>query len=247
MTGYTLILSIALPLLASYLYINWSSLFNLSYISPTMGQSTSTPARYCPPPGVSLPPPAVSTIDNLRFDYFPDGSAFLPQVQNEDWYSKTTFSIQASIDGATVFKHASYRTGEGITVPSGDVSALLEKQTRLGSVTKAFTVLAILMSKDLIHWDDPITKFGPKLEKAYENVTISALAGQTSGLGRYVCSIPFSTPYNIMSKAANRKLGLHRRYQRLRTKTRSSIDRPPKAQRISSRLRSLPRRPHMHP
>jgi CubicO group peptidase (beta-lactamase class C family) len=184
---YTLVLSLLLPLLVSFLYLNWTFLSGFLYIPRNMGQSKSTPTKFCPPPGPSLPAPTQATIDNLRFDYFPDGSAFLPLVQNEPWYSSTTFSVQASIDGATVFKHASYRTGAGITVPSGDVSGLLEKQTRLGSVSKAFTVLALLLSKDLIHWDDPITKYGPKLDKVYENVTVGALAGQTSGLGRYVC------------------------------------------------------------
>lgn len=235
MAGYTLILSIVLPLLASYLYLNWTFLSISLYPRLNMGQSSSTPAKFCPPPGPSLPPPTVSTIDNLRFDYFPDGSAFLPKVQNEEWYSKTTFAIQASIDGSTVFKHASYRTGVNITVPTGDVSGLFEKQTRLGSVTKAFTVLAILLSKDLINWDDPITKFGPKLDKAYENVTISALAGQTSGLGRYVCS----NSLQIISHSRHMLtgyVGLHRRSQRPRTQIRSCAARPPKTQLIPTRL-----------
>ncbi|KAF2677061.1 beta-lactamase/transpeptidase-like protein [Lentithecium fluviatile CBS 122367] len=151
-----------------------------------MGQSSSSSSKYCPPPGASLPPPTVATIENLPLDIFPDGSSFLTQYQGESWYPTTTFAIQASIGGTTVFKHASYRTGNGIQVPSGDVSALFEKQTRIASITKAFTVLAVLLSKGLIGWHDSITKYVPQLDKAgYENVTIAALAGQTSGLGRY--------------------------------------------------------------
>lgn len=188
---YLSVLSVLVPLLASCVYLNRPfplphSFFSSSYTRLAMGQSKSTPSKFCPPPGPSLPGPTQAAIENFKFDVFPDGTEFLPMVKNEAWYTKTTFAIQASIDGATVFKHASYRMGDGIEVPSGDWSSLLEKQTRIGSVTKAFTVMAMLLSKDLIGWDDPITKFGPKLDKAYENVTIGALAGQTSGLGRYV-------------------------------------------------------------
>jgi CubicO group peptidase (beta-lactamase class C family) len=185
MSKYLLALSLLLPLLASYLYLNWGLLFHFLKERINMGQSSSS--TYCPPPGASLPPPTIPAIQNLGFDVFPDASSFLSQVQNEAWYPTTTFAIQASIGGETVFKHASYRT---VSNHTGDVTGLFEKQTRIGSITKAFTVLAVLLSKDKIRWDDSITKHVPSLnEDAYRDVTIAAIAGQTSGLGRYVCDI----------------------------------------------------------
>lgn len=71
---------------------------------------------------------------------------------------------------------------------------------RIGSVTKVFTVLALLAVAGDAVWNDPITKYVPELaarveETAgvpaestwspdWEDVTIGALAGQTSGIMR---------------------------------------------------------------
>ncbi|KAI6350865.1 hypothetical protein MCOR31_012055, partial [Pyricularia oryzae] len=71
---------------------------------------------------------------------------------------------------------------------------------RIGSVTKVFTVLALLAVAGDAVWNDPITKYVPELaarvEEAagvpaestwspdWEDVTIGALAGQTSGIMR---------------------------------------------------------------
>lgn len=129
---------------------------------------------YCLPPGPLLPPPKVLP-NSPKFDIaesiFADRLSFL----------NTSYAIKASIGDVTVFEHEYSAPGREVA------QSLLETSLRVGSVTKTFTVLAILLSADKIKLSDPITKFIPELnKKAYAHVTISALASHTSGLGRYV-------------------------------------------------------------
>ncbi|KAJ4292530.1 hypothetical protein N0V90_009193 [Kalmusia sp. IMI 367209] len=133
--------------------------------------------KYCLPPGFSLPPPTdVQTLPSLP--------GFKSALESQPWFNNTTIAIKASIGGSLVFQYA-YRADGG---NGGD---LFDTKIRIASVTKVFTVLAVLLSKESIGWEDRITKFVPGLnETAYADVTIGALAGQTSGLGRFVCSRP---------------------------------------------------------
>jgi CubicO group peptidase (beta-lactamase class C family) len=79
-----------------------------------------------------------------------------------------------------VFEYAHRAGGE-------DVGNLNDTQIRIASVTKVFTVLAVLLSRPSIGWEDSIVKFVPELdEEVYAEVTIKSLAEQTSGLGRFV-------------------------------------------------------------
>ena len=129
--------------------------------------------KYCPPPGHSLPPPT-----NLA--PLPAIADFLTTLKSYPWFNDTTIVIKASIDGSPVFEYAH---GAG----QQDARNLYETQIRVASVTKVFTVLAVLLSRPTIGWEDSIAKFVPGLdEEAYAEVTIGSLADQTSGLGRFV-------------------------------------------------------------
>jgi hypothetical protein len=69
---------------------------------------------------------------------------------------------------------------------------------RVGSITKVFTVLAILVADGFTHFNDPITKYVPELAALnarqkdsnsimkvdWDDVTLEALASQMSGLVR---------------------------------------------------------------
>ena len=65
-----------------------------------------------------------------------------------------------------------------------------ETVLRIGSVTKMFTVYALLLKCGFHCFDDPITKHVPELlqENAsganWEDITVGALASQMSGIGR---------------------------------------------------------------
>ncbi|KAJ4375708.1 hypothetical protein N0V86_007241 [Didymella sp. IMI 355093] len=136
--------------------------------------SATAVQAYCPPPGRLLPQPKV--LPNSTSFAIPD-----TVLANVSWASDTSFAIKASIGDVTVFEYE-------YSAPGREVGqSLLDTSLRIGSVTKTFTMLAVLLSADKINLSDSITKFIPELnEQAYKDVTIAALASHTSGLGRYI-------------------------------------------------------------
>lgn len=136
----------------------------------------STSVAYCPPPGPLLPPPVLPKSTNFSI---PD-SIF----STLKWSNDTSFAIKASIGSKTVYRHEH-------SAPAREVpQSLYTTKSRFGSVTKAFTMLAVLLSKNIISLEDSVTKFVPELNsQAWGKVTIAQLASHTSGLGRFV-SIP---------------------------------------------------------
>lgn len=129
----------------------------------------------CPPPGALLPPPSLkSTPSNFSI---PD-SVF----DSLPFRANTSFAIKASIGKTTVFQYE--HSAPGREVPQ----SLLETKSRIGSVTKMLTTLAVILSGDKISLEDSITKFIPDLNKTfYQDVTIGALTDHSAGLGRFVC------------------------------------------------------------
>lgn len=163
----------ALPVLFYWLYTSTAMHPFIVGAFSTWFSATATQA-YCLPPGPLLPPPRVLS-NSTRFTVPDTVFADLP------WASDTSFAIKASVGDVAVFKHEHSAPGREVG------QSLLETSFRIGSVTKTFTMLAILLSADKIKLSDSITKFIPELsEHAYKNVTIAALASHTSGLGRYV-------------------------------------------------------------
>jgi CubicO group peptidase (beta-lactamase class C family) len=163
----------ALPVLIYWVYSTETIYLHAISVLSTL-LSTSATLKYCLPSSPLLPPPKVLS-DSLGFD-IPD-STFANQV----WLPDTSYAIKASIGDLTIFEHEHSAPGREV------VQSLLDTSLRVGSVTKTFTVLAILRSADKIKLSDPVTKFIPELSKeVYEDVTIGALASHTSGLGRYV-------------------------------------------------------------
>lgn len=167
------LLSVALlPIVFTFMYANvathplWADI--LSKWRPATGKQA-----FCLPPGPLAPPPKVNaTTTKLE----------VPQsiLINPAWDADTSYSIKASIGDVTIFEHEHSAPGREVG------QSLLDTILRIGSVTKTFTILAILLSADRVRLTDSITKFVPGLNKdAYEDVTLSALASHTSGLGRY--------------------------------------------------------------
>lgn len=129
----------------------------------------------CPPPGPILPPPSLA----------PNASRFsIPDAvfQNFTFLQNTSFAVQVSIGGNTIFQHEHSAPGRQVN------QSLFDTQFRIASATKWVTALALELSKDVISLDDPITKFVPGLkEEFYGDMTIKSLTDHTSGLGRFVC------------------------------------------------------------
>lgn len=70
---------------------------------------------------------------------------------------------------------------------------------RIGSISKLFTVYALLLNFGREHWDNPVTDYIPELREAraaqpgmgnpvdlvdWESITLGAMASQLSGIGR---------------------------------------------------------------
>lgn len=135
--------------------------------------------RYCLPPGNSLPPPSV--VQPL-----PSVVDFENTLASYQWYDKTLIAIKASVGKNIVLQHAHDSSRE-------NDESLYETKIRIASVTKVFTVLALLLLSAQIKWDDEITKYIPGLdEEAYAGISIGALAGQTSGLGRFIRTLHYN-------------------------------------------------------
>jgi CubicO group peptidase (beta-lactamase class C family) len=163
----------AAPILFYWLYTNTTMHPLIAGAFSTWLAATATQA-YCPPPGPLLPPPKV--LSNTTKLIVPDTT-----FANVSWSSDTSFAVKASIGDVTVFEHE-------YSAPGREVGqSLFDTIIRVGSVTKTFVMLAVLLSADKIKLSDSITKFISELdEQAYRDVTIAALASHTSGLGRWI-------------------------------------------------------------
>jgi CubicO group peptidase (beta-lactamase class C family) len=89
-------------------------------------------------------------------------------------------------------------TGDGLDTSAGSTSQVTgDSVFRIGSVSKLFTVYAVLLHNGLEYWEQPITKYVPELLDfslkvgnssrvdcvCWEDVTIGSLASQMSGIG----------------------------------------------------------------
>ncbi|KAJ8110380.1 hypothetical protein OPT61_g6767 [Boeremia exigua] len=163
-----------LPVLIIWLYasvgthpLSIETLFNLA-------RGGVTKASYCHPPGPIVPRPnVISTSPKFELS----DSTF----KNLPWTSDTSYAVKASIGNVTILEHE-------YSAPGREVGqSLLDTIIRIASVTKTFTMLAVLLSADKIKLQDSITEFIPELKKdVYGDITIAALASHTSGLGRYI-------------------------------------------------------------
>lgn len=138
----------------------------------------STALTLCPPPGALLPPPSLNSGTS--------GFSIPDSVFNGlPFRANTSFAIKASIGKTTVFQYEF--SAPGREVPQ----TLFKTKSRIASVNKMITALALTLSADKISLEDPITKFIPGLRKdAYRDVTVGALTSHTSGLGRFVSLAP---------------------------------------------------------
>ncbi|KAF1955277.1 beta-lactamase/transpeptidase-like protein [Byssothecium circinans] len=142
--------------------------------------------NYCPPPGPILPPPVNISPSSPSPSFISDAL-----LKEYPWFNTTTLAIKASIGDVPVISYE-HRAPTNTSAPYA--KDLFNTKFLIGSVTKVFTVLAVLLSSNKIGWEDSITKYIPGLDTvAYQDVSISALAGQTSGLGKfgYVSDLSF--------------------------------------------------------
>jgi CubicO group peptidase (beta-lactamase class C family) len=135
----------------------------------------------CPPTGPVLPPPSISQSFNLS-----NLTKLLDSVSANatasGWNSSTTsFSIDITSVNSSFFTYhytAPLRNTSGTQEVDGDTAF------RVGSVTKVFTVLAVLMETSM-SLEDPIGKYVGELKGSkWGDVTLGLLASQLAGVQR---------------------------------------------------------------
>jgi hypothetical protein len=180
---------------------------------------TTFAAPNCPLLGPEFPPPQQlsehqiwkKAVENITavFDYIDTSN-----ITGVDTFS---YSIQIfSTNPGPPILWERHRTAKDLPANTTGVKKVDgDTVYRLGSVSKAFTVLAFLAEVGDVHWNQPITKYIPELanqsarstsadfdsvrETDWDDITIGALASQVSGLGRdcELCSVCCRIPaYN---------------------------------------------------
>ncbi|WP_428306851.1 serine hydrolase domain-containing protein [Lacipirellula sp.] len=103
-------------------------------------------------------------------------------------------SVLAIDDGQIVFRH-SY----GLADVENNVPCTPTTNFRMASVSKQFTATAILMlvDRELISLDDPLTKFFPGFPEYGEEITVRHLLTHTSGIPDYEGLVPKGTTLQL--------------------------------------------------
>lgn len=161
--------------------------------------TTLRPTDDCP----LLGPTFSSNFDLAKSDAFIEAVASFPDtiaalIEAEAVSNSSTFVIDvySTITNATLYTYTYEAVAPLLneTVVGGSLND--ETIFRIGSVSKLFTVYAILAhSGDLSVFDEPVTKYIPELAGNYgkdparhlifENITIGALASHQAGTGMF--------------------------------------------------------------
>lgn len=135
--------------------------------------------KYCPPPGAVLPAPIIQTSPETLIDEC--------EFQDLPFNKDSSYIIKANVGDTEVFTYSWISPTQHLPDKEADPANI---KSRVASVTKLFTVLAVLLSHDRIKWDASIRQYVTELRgDIWEDVKISALAGHTAGLGKFVCSV----------------------------------------------------------
>ena len=133
----------------------------------------------CPPTGPVLPPPV---IDPSVFSDLKPALDSLSNAKSVPWNTTThSFSVTGTSKTGTVFSYhytAPLKNATGKQMVDGDTIY------RVASVTKVFTVLAVLLERQL-NLDDPITAYVEEFNQpGWEDVTLRMLCSQISNIPR---------------------------------------------------------------
>ena len=166
----------------------------------------SCAVNYCPLLGAVYPAPQNISSNALAKSAVASLTAALDQAvgRNKTAYGEfssasNSFSINvvSANEDRPIFQYqhtASQLDNASTTAVTGDT------MFRIGSISKLFTVFALLLQEGTIIFDDPVTKYIPELadiaktqitgkfdpvsQVAWKDVTIGALASHLAGIGR---------------------------------------------------------------
>ncbi|KAG7113629.1 Beta-lactamase-like protein like [Verticillium longisporum] len=139
-------------------------------------------AAHCPPTGAVLPNPKISSSDKVASALKKSLDNVVKARQNDFNITTTSFSVAITTSDDTFFEFhhtALLRNDIGVDTVNGDTIY------RLGSVTKVFTVLSLLLEEGL-NLDSPVWQFVSKLENVaqYKDTTLRMLASQLAGVNQ---------------------------------------------------------------
>ena len=162
--------------------------------------------NYCPPLGAVYPIPRNINSNSLTQRTVASLTAALDQAVREN---RTTYGEFSSASSSFSISVNSANEDEPIFQYQHTASQLDNSSTkavtadtvfRIGSISKVFTVYALLLRNGTVLFDDPVTKYIPELadiakaqangafdpvgEAQWKDVTIGALASHLAGIGR---------------------------------------------------------------
>lgn len=136
---------------------------------------------HCPPTGPVLPPPIIAAkLDPLHLSQKLDS---IIQDGTVPWnVSTTSFSIELTSSDHSFFEYHHTAT---IRDPRGTKKVTSDTVYRVGSITKVFNVLPLLLSAPE-NLDTPVARYVPELKgiQEYEEITLRMLASQIAGVPR---------------------------------------------------------------
>lgn len=154
-------------------------------------------AATCYEPSFALPPPKYDRDHPILRDAFTHLHDVLTIALGDPKYNSTSISVEVTSSEESLFEFhhtARQRNASRPDIPHVDGSALY----RIASITKTFTVLALLQQHAAgnLSLDDPIEKYITELKGPqngtlpWKDITLRSLASQLSGIPRE-CRLPF--------------------------------------------------------
>ena len=115
--------------------------------------------------------------------FAPDRLAAIEKTLDEAWKAS---KAPGAVVGIWIPGEGSYIATKGTSNLATGQPIRVDDHTRIGSITKTFTVTALLILADekKLGLDDPVSKYTPWVPNA-QNITLRMLADMTSGLASY--------------------------------------------------------------
>ena len=154
------------------MHLGWGRLLvGAAFLVPLLDASAQTQADQAVPPG---PEQLASKVEE-----------YMAARVKRDHFSG---SILIARDGKVLFSQ-----GYGMANLEHDVPNTPQTKFRLGSITKQFTAMAILILQERgkLNVHDKIKKYFPDAPKAWDEITIEHLLTHTSGIPNYTESLEF--------------------------------------------------------
>ncbi|KAI9883364.1 MAG: hypothetical protein M1823_004876 [Watsoniomyces obsoletus] len=164
-------------------------------------------ARFCPPLGAVLPHPRNLSTNSVVREAAANLSSALddatqgrnPDVPYQANVTSSSVSVRSIYDSDFILRHHHTAPVRNDSL-GGTTNVTSDTLYRIGSITKVFTVLALLLQEGKVSYDDPVTKYIPELAALaskkdsegtrdvdrvrWNDVTLRALAAHLSGIGR---------------------------------------------------------------